>query len=378
MPDPTDEQGERVVTTIFDVARGAGVSTSTVSRVLNGNKRVDPKLAARVTRVVKELNYRPNRVARSLRLRHNRVWALVISDIRTGPFFADVVRGVEDGAHEAGYPMFLCNADEDPAKEAGYLQLAIAENVAGVILTPAGPATDLGPLFDAGIHVVLADRKLPGYPVDTVVADNIAGAIQGVDHLVANGYSRIACIAGPLTATTGSERLLGYRMALERAGVASDESLVRVADFREQGGREAMLELLKQDPRPDAVFVSNNRMAAGALQAIEESGLAVPEEIAVVGYDEISWAPLLRTALTTVGQPAYDLGHESARLLLNRLSGYSGTPRTVVLPTSLNIRNSSAPKGRAEAAPFPALTRSHPSQAQGSKQPQARPRRRLT
>lgn len=332
------------MTTISDVAREAGVSVSTVSRVLNGNKRVDPRLAAKVARVVKELNYRPNRVARSLRLRRNRVWALVISDVRTGSFFADVARGVEDGAHEAGYSVFLCNADEDPSKEAEYLHLAIDENVAGVILTPSGPSTDLRPLLDAGIHVVLADRRLPSYQADTVVADNLSGVMGAVDHLLANGYRRIACVAGPLATTTGSERLAGYRMALEHAGIAVDDSLVRVGDFREEGGRQAMQELLEQKPPPDAVFVANNRMTAGALQAIEEAKLAIPEDIAVIGYDEMSWARLLRTALTTVSQPAYELGHESALLLLTRINGYSGLPRTMILPTYLNIRASSAPK----------------------------------
>lgn len=332
------------MTTIFDVARLAGVSTSTVSRVLNGNANVDPLLTAKVRRAVRDLNYRPNRVARSLRLRQNRVWALVISDIRTGPFFAEVVRGVEDGAHDAGYSMFLCNADEDPAKEATYLQLAIAENVAGVILTPSGPATDLRAMIGAGIHVVLVDRRLPGIAADCVVADNVAGAMQAVNHLLASGYRRIACISGPLSTTTGSERLLGYRRALEEAGVEIDDALIRVADFREQGGRQAAHELLALEAPPDAVFIANNRMTAGALEAIEEAQLAIPDEIAVIGYDEISWAPLLRTALTTVSQPAYDLGHESARLLLSRLNGYAGAARTVVLPTSLNVRASSAPR----------------------------------
>lgn len=337
-------RGRRPVTTISEVAERAGVSTATVSRVLNDNERVDPELAARVRRVVQDLNYRPNRVARSLRLRHNRIWALVISDIRTGPFFADVVRGVEDGAYKAGYPMYLCNADEDPDKEAAYLQLAIAENVAGVILTPSGPHTDLAPLIDVGISVVLADRKLPGNVADTVVADNVTGSGDAVAHLVANGYRRIACITGPLTTTTATERLLGYRSALAAAGVAGDDALVRVADFREEGGAQAMADLLRLQVRPDAVLVTNNRMTAGALRTIEEAKLRVPEDIAVIGFDEISWAPLLRTALTTVSQPAYDLGHESARLLLSRLGGFSGSPRTVVLPTALNVRASSAPR----------------------------------
>lgn len=332
------------VVTIFDVAREAGVSTATVSRVLNGNDRVDSQLVAKVARAVKDLGYRPNRVARSLRLRHNRVWALVISDVRTGPFFADLVRGVEDVAHKAGYPMFLCNADEDPAKEAGYLQLALAENVAGVILSPSGAGTNLQGLLEAGIHVVLVDRKLPGHQADTVVTDNIAGARQAVQHLLENGYRHIACITGPLASTTGSERLAGYRLALEEAGLVVDGSLVRAADFREEGGREAMRDLLSLNPRPDAVFVSNNRMTVGALHAIEEATLAIPEQIALVGYDEISWAPLLRTALTTVSQPAYDLGLESARLMLSRLNGYAGPARMVLLPTSLNVRASSAPR----------------------------------
>jgi LacI family transcriptional regulator len=349
-----------VVATIFDVARRAGVSTSTVSRVMNGNERVDPQLAAKVTRVARELKYRPNETARGLRLRQNRVWALVISDIRTGPFFADVVRGVEDVAYEASYAMFLCNADEDPAKEAVYLELAIAENVAGVILTPSGSATDLARLREAGIHVVLADRKLPGHQADTVVADNVAGATGAVEHLLGSGYRRIACIAGPLSSTTGSERLLGYRMALQQAGVAVDGSLVRVADFREHGGYGAMQELLAQEPPIDAVFVCNNRMAAGALQAIEEAKLTIPEDIAVVGYDQISWTNLLRTALTTVSQPAYDLGHESARLLLSRLNGYSGSPRTVVLPTFLDIRASSFPLGDDGAGLHTAAQRAQP------------------
>ncbi len=336
------------VPSIFDVAQRAGVSTSTVSRVLNGNDRVAPELAAKVARAVRELNYRPNRVARSLRLRHNRVWALVISDIRTGPFFADLVRGVEDGAHESGYSMFLCNTDEDRQKEAGYLELAVAENVAGVILTPSGSGTDLGPVLRAGIHVVLVDRRLPSHQVDTVITDNVADASQAVGHLLGNGYRRVACITGPLATATASERLEGYRVALERAGAPFDQRLVRSSSFREEGGYEAMRELIARRPRPDAVFVANNRMTAGALQAIEEAGLSVPADVAVVGYDEIPWAPLLRTALTTVAQPSYELGYESARLLLSRLSGYSGPARTVVLPTSLNVRASSAAKvGRA-------------------------------
>lgn len=341
------------MTTIVDVARAAGVSTATVSRVLNSHPRVDPRLAATVLQAVKDLGYRPSRVARSLRTRRNRVWALIISDIRTGSFFGDVVRGVEDVAYGAGYSLFLCNADEDLVKEASYIDLAVAENVGGVILTPSGSRTDLSPLVDFGIPVVLADRTLASHNADSVLVDNVAGAYQAVAHLVSGGYKRVACITGPLSTTTGNLRYVGYRKALEEAGVTFDEALVRVADFREAGGRVAMQELLGQAGPLDAVFVTNHLMTIGAMQAIFQANMAIPADVAVVGYDDMSWAPLLNPPLTTVAQPAYDLGVEAARLLLSRLEGYTGAARTVTLSPVLFVRGSSRPIGRVSARPNP-------------------------
>ena len=334
------------MTTIVDVARAAGVSTATVSRVLNNHPQVDPRLAATVLQTVKDLGYRPSRVARSLRTRLNRVWALIISDIRTGPFFGDVVRGVEDIAYGAGYSLFLCNTDEDGAKEASYIELAVAENVAGVILTPSNARTSLAPLLAFGIPVVLADRALPGHQADSVLVDNLSGARQAVGHLLSGGYRRIACITGPVSTTTGERRYAGYRAALEDAGLDLDESLVRAADFRERGGLLAMKDLLQQEERPDAVFVTNHLMTIGALQAIADARLTIPTDIAIVSFDDMSWASLLRPPLTAVAQPAYDLGVESARLLLSRLEGYSGAARTVTLAPTLLVRDSSPPKRR--------------------------------
>jgi LacI family transcriptional regulator len=334
------------MTTIVDVARAAGVSTATVSRVLNNHPQVDPRLAANVLQVIKDLGYRPSRVARTLRTRQNRVWALIISDVRTGPFFADVVRGVEDIAYGAGYSLFLCNTDEDAAKEASYIELAVAENVGGVILTPSGPRTDLSPLVNFGVPVVLADRTLPSQSADSVIVDNVSGAYQAVNHLVAGGYKRIACVTGPLGTTTGSRRYVGYCKAIEEGGLTVDDTLVRVADFREPGGRLAMKELLEQRERPDAVFVANHLMTIGALQAIVEAKMTIPTDIAIVSFDDMSWSTLLRPTLTAVAQPAYDLGVESARLLLSRLEGYSGAARMVTLSPTLHVRGSSVPKRR--------------------------------
>ena len=332
------------MTTIVDVAHAAGVSTATVSRVLNNHPQVDPHLAATVLQAVKDLGYRPNRVARSLRTRRNRILALIISGVRTGPFFADVVRGVEKVAYRAGYLLFLCNTDEDPGKEGSYIELAAAENVGGVILMPSGPGTSLTPLVNSGIPMVLIDRVLPGHEADAVIADNVSGAYEAVRHLLERGYQHVACVTGPLTITTGAQRYSGYRKALEEAGVALDDSLVRVSDFSEEGGRVAMRELLEQGERPDAVLLGNLLMTLGGLQAIAQAELTIPADIAVVGYDDMSWASLLRTPLTTVAQPTYDMGMESARLLLSRLEGYSGAPRVVTLSPSLRIRESSAPR----------------------------------
>ena len=337
------------MTTIVDVARTAGVSTATVSRVLNNHPQVDPRLAATVLQAVKDLGYRPSRVARSLRTRRNRVWALLISDIRTGPFFGDVVRGVEDVAYEAGYSLFLCNTDEDLAKETSYIELAVAENVGGVILTPSGPRTDLSPLANFGIPVVLVDRTLAAQQADSVVVDNVSGACEAVGHLLAGGYKRIACITGPLTTTTGYQRQVGYHKALKEAGIAPDDSLVREADFRQLGGQLAMQELLAEDPGPDAVFVTNHLMTIGALQAITQAKLSIPADIAVVSFDDMPWASLLQPQLTAVAQPAYDLGVECARLLLSRLEGYTGAARMVTLSPTLHVRGSSSPKSRVAA-----------------------------
>lgn len=326
--------------TIVEVARAAGVSTATVSRVLNNHPQVNPRLAATVRAAVAELGYRPSRVARSLRTRRSRVWALLISDIRN-PFFTHMVRGVEDVAYAAGYSLILCNDEEDAAKEASYIELAIAENIAGVILTPTGGTTDLTPLLEAKIPVVVTDRRLTA-DVDSVSIDNVAGAEEAVRHLLASGYRRIGCVSGPVTTTTGADRYAGYRRALESGGISADESLVRFADFREAGGRAAMAELLALAEPPDAVFVANNLMSIGALHAIAAAGLAIPDQVAVVGFDDMSWATLLNPPLTTVAQPTYDLGAETARLLRSRLEGYAGAARRVTLAPTLLIRGSSA------------------------------------
>ncbi len=339
--DRSRKPGSLDVSTIRDVAIAAGVSTATVSRVLNDDPRVSPALAARVRKSARDLSYTPSRAARTLRTRRSQVWALVLSDIRN-PFFTEVIRGIEEVAYGAGYSLTLANSDENPARERSNLQLAAAEQVSGIILVPTRTTgADLAFLRQSAIPVVSLDRRVDGGGVDCVLTDHIRGSQLAVDHLVENGYQRIACIAGPADTTSGADRMAGYRAALATHGVAGDPQLARHSDFTEDGGYRETLALLDLPIRPDAVFVGNNVMTVGSLRAIADAGLQVPRDVAVVGFDEMSWSRLLNPPLTTVAQPSYDLGCEAARLLLSRLAGYRGTARNVVLPPALHIRASS-------------------------------------
>lgn len=330
-----------MATTIRQVATTARVSPATVSRVLNGNPDVRPELRARVLEAVGELGYRPNGAARSLRTRAALVLGIIISDI-TNPFFTAMVRGVEDVAQQAGYSVLLANADEDLAKEARYLEVAVAEQLAGVVLSPASSRhTRLDPLVQRGIPVVTIDRRLRDGPSDGVMINNRAVARQATAHLLEQGCERIAFVAGPSATSTARDRRAGYTAALRAAGREVDPSLIVSADYRMEGGYEAARALLSSADRPDGLLVSNNLMTVGALDAIRESGLRMPDELAFVGFDEVSWALGRRAGISAVRQPTYDIGHRAARLLLARIRGERHDPRQVVLAAELIVRGSS-------------------------------------
>lgn len=332
--------------TIQQVARHAQVSAATVSRVLNSNGNVHPDLVRRVRSAVEALSYKPNSVARNLRRSESSLWAVIVSDIGN-PFFTSMVRGVEDAAQGSGYSVVLCNSDENPVKEAGYIAAAAAERMAGVVISPAStPDTDVTPLLDLGIPVVAVDRRVGGAAVDTVLVDNERAAEEATDHLVDMGYRRIACITGPRQAMTARERLAGYQRGLQHRGQDLQPPLVRHADFRERGGYEAMASLLA-GVAPDAVFVANNLMTVGALECLIHHGIGVPREVGIVGFDEIPWADLVRPSLSTVAQPAYEMGEIAGQLLTNRRASPDGSCETIVLHTTLNVRASSTPRATA-------------------------------
>ncbi|AOR30590.1 LacI family transcriptional regulator [Streptomyces fodineus] len=328
--------------TIHDVARAAGVSPATVSRVFNGGN-VTPERALSVQQAAAALGFAPNRVARSLRKQRSSVIALIIPDIEN-PFFTSLARGVEDAAQRTSLSVVLCNSDEDPDKERRYLEVALGEQMAGVIVAAASQdETDLGPLTARGVPVVAVDRRPHEAEVDAVQVDNQHGGEVATRHLLQAGYRRIACITGPRGTSTAEERLAGYRMALYsvRDAAPAGEAYIRHADFRVEGGRAAMRELLALPEPPDAVFVANNLMTIGVLEALREVD-RTPPSVGVLSFGDVPWASLVRPSLTAVELPSYELGRAAADLLLQRIEGKPSALQTVVLRTRLQVRESTA------------------------------------
>ncbi|WP_327581328.1 LacI family transcriptional regulator [Nonomuraea sp. NBC_00507] len=328
---------------IQDVARHAGVSAATVSRVLNGRSTVNPELAARVHAAVRELGYRPNGVARNLRRRQTTLWAVLVSDVGN-PFFTSLVRGVEDGGRRFGYSVVLCNTDENRAREAEYIAVALADNMAGVIISPADDTTDISALVAAGTAVVTIDRELAKTEVDAVLVDNEKGAEMATAHLLESGYRRVACITGPRRMSTAMQRLRGYQRALRAFGLPQDRTLIRHADFREEGGYSAMASLLDEGVEMDAVFAANNLMTVGAVECLTEREVPIPGQVGVIGFDDIPWARLFRPGLSTVRQPTYELGRAAAQLLADRIDNPARPTARMVLQTELHPRDSSRPR----------------------------------
>lgn len=327
--------------TIDDVAKHAGVSRATVSRVLNNNDRVDSKLRTRVLDAVQALNYQPNRAARRLRAQSSNVIGLVISDIQN-PYFLSVTRGVEDGAYAQQMNLILCNSDEDVDKERMYVRVMEAERVAGLIIVPAHSdnSADLNRLKNAGIPVILLDRGVNNVQVDTIRVDNEAGAFEAVQHLISIGHQRIATITGSEYLTTGRDRYKGYRKVLKANHIPEDPSLIKRGDFKTESGYRLANELMDSPNPPDAIFIANNLMSLGALRALRERTIRVPEDVAIVAFDDLPWSGELYAPLTAVSQPTYELGREAVSLLQRRLANPQAPFLTVVLQTTLIVRES--------------------------------------
>jgi LacI family transcriptional regulator, fructose operon transcriptional repressor len=323
---------------IKDVAKEAGVSTATVSRVLAQKPYVTAEVQARVMAAVEKLGYRPNRVARSLRAQQSNTIGLIVSDIRN-PYFTYVSRAVEDTANEHGYAVFLCNSDEDPDKEALYLNLLRDENVSGLILSPTKQTSDDFSAINLNIPTVIVDRAIRHGDVDTVMIDNADAAYRLTCHLIENGYRRIGALFGEASAT-GRERRQGFEKALREYDLTP--VAMRYLPPRIQAGHEATAAILNAPDRPDAILATNSLLSAGALEAIRELNLSIPDDIALVGFDETTWSTLVQPTLTVIAQPTYEIGQTAMELLLKRIEQPDAPARQVILKGQLMARGSSA------------------------------------
>jgi DNA-binding LacI/PurR family transcriptional regulator len=327
--------------TIKDVAQRAGVSPTTVSYVLNKSRFVSPETEARVRQAIKELNYQPDHVARSLRAKRTMTVGMLVSDI-ANPFYADVVRGAQDVLSDKHYSLILCNTDEAPERELSTLQVLIQKKVDGLIVVATGANVEpLREASNAGISIVLVDRQLPGNWLDTVLVDDERGAYEAVWHLLQLGHRQIGAIIGKIGISTTDNRRRGYEAALRDFGVPVDPALIQTGHSTIQGGIAAAHALLDHRPRPTAIFAANNLMTVGVFLALKERGLRCPEDLAVVGFDDMVWLSAFTPGLTTVAQPNYELGKRAAELLLDRLTGHPPeSPRLVTLPPKLIVRES--------------------------------------
>ncbi len=327
--------------TIRDVARRARVSVATVSRVVNRTThRVRPTTRRRVLAVVKSLGYHPNVIAQSLKKRASRTVALIVPDI-SNPFFPAIARGIEDAARQRGYAVLLCNTYEDLDREDAYLQLLRKRWVDGLIFATVGSNTrHLRALRREGLPVVLVARDVDGITIDAVLVDNFRGAFDATNHLIGLGHRSIAHIAGPASLRVAQERRRGYQRGLAEAGVRQDDALVAEGDFTADGGRAAIETLLGRGQRFSGVVAANDLMAIGAMEALRAVGRRVPDEVAVVGFDDITFASLVSPALTTVAQPKYRMGQIAMERLLEVMAGESAAGRRIVLTAQLVVRES--------------------------------------
>jgi LacI family transcriptional regulator len=335
--------------TIKDVARLSGVSPMTVSRVINQSLRVSPGTRSRVEQAIAELGYVPSRLARGLSRQKTGTIALIVPDV-ANPFFTLIVRGAEDVARRAGYRVLLCDTRFDLTLEAEVIEEMIAHRVEGIVIAPVSDASrsQLKRLARFGVPFVLIDRTIPGIECDVVLGDSTAGARSLVEHLIGLGHRRIGMIVEDENVSTARERRAGYAEALEQAGIELDPALVVRAAADPQGGAVGMAKLLQLPEWPTGVFTVNNLVALGAIEAVRAAGLEVPDDVALVCYDDIEYASRLYPFLTVMLQPAETFGTLGTQLLFERIEGRQlDRTRKVVLPADFVVRESCGAKARA-------------------------------
>lgn len=323
-----------------DVAAAAGVSITTVSHALNNTRPVSEELRQRVLKAVDETGYTPNSVARALVTRNTMLIGVVMSFL-SNPFFAPLVTQIDRTARRRGYTLLLTENHENAVDEAREVRVMLDRRVDGIIIAPAARNLDevIKQLTGSGTPTVLVDRLADG-EFDEVGADNIEPTAQVIEHLIGHGHTRIGFISGRPALSTSIERLTGYKLALERAGLPFNQQLVRAGASEIGRARRAVTALMSGPNPPTALFSANNAMTVGTLRALRDLGLRVPHDIAVGAFDDFEWADLMSPSLTTIAQPIPEIGSLATRLLLRRIDGYAGPTERHAIPSTFHRRES--------------------------------------
>jgi LacI family transcriptional regulator len=332
--------------TIKDVAALAGISYTTVSHVLNKSRPVSDQVRIKVEAAILQLDYVPSAVARSLKAKSTSTIGLLIPN-GVNPYFAELARGIEDYCERNGFCVILCNSDDNPDKQRGYLRVLLEKRVDGLIVSSVGgdPGLD-GGLAGVRTPMVAVDRELEGVEADLVRVDHELGGYLATRHLLELGHRHIACIHGPAQTSVARLRLGGYERAMAEANIDIQPHWVTGSDYTSPGGYAAAVKLLEYDP-PTAIFAGNDMIGIGVLRAAAERNIRVPRDLSVVGFDDIEMSRYVYPALTTVGQSIMKLGESAAQMLLRRISeSYQGVIEQRVVPPSIVLRESTASPNR--------------------------------
>ncbi|MCL6585482.1 MAG: LacI family transcriptional regulator [Anoxybacillus sp.] len=326
--------------TIYDVAKEAGVSISTVSRVINNTGRISDKTRKKVLKVMEALHYQPSMVASALTGKRTRTIGLIIPDV-ANPFFAEIARKVEDRGRELGFNLLMCNTDNNAETEEMYLSLLKQKSVDGIIIgTTTKNYTVLNELLQAQFPIAFIAQDIPELAINVVKVDDFLGGYQAVSHLVSLGHKKIAIMLGNLNRTSDKDRLHAYQQVLKESDLEYDENLIVYTDYSMEDGKRAARELLTSSQRPTAIFACFDSLAVGIYQAAKELGVSIPEDLSVVGFDNTILSTIVDPPLTTVAQPIDEMGRQVVDLIIKEIDGEKHIKQRIVLPPELVIRQS--------------------------------------
>lgn len=334
----TEIGGNMKYITLKMVAERAGVSVNTASRAINNKSDINEETKKRVLKVAQELGYVQNATAVALRTKKTRTLGVVIADNRN-PFYAEVLNGIEEAAREKNYHIILANTQRDYQKEEEAINLLLAKRVDGLLITPVQDRNDdIKKLIEANIPFVIVGRDFENIEVDAVYNDEVKGGFFATEYLIKKGHKRIAFINGFLHKSPAQGRLEGYKKALKEHGIPLDDMMVSVGDIDVEDGYERTKQMLEKNLDFTAIFAYNDMMAFGAMQAVKEKGLRIPEDIGLVGYDDIPFSSLISPSLSTIRLKKQELGAESVKLLLSRINGSREKMKKIMLNVELIVR----------------------------------------